>query len=54
MGRITSQSKVICASNTSSLYALPLCDSTKPQVNLQSSKRILQMLHTEMRWEYAD
>lgn len=54
MGRITSQSKVICASNTSLLYALPLCDSTKLQVNLQSSKRILQMLHTEMRWENAD
>ena len=54
MERITSQSKVICASKTSSLYALPLCESTKPQMNLQSSERILQTLNTKMRWGNAD
>lgn len=42
MGRNTSQSKVICASNTFSLYALALIDSMRPPVNLQS-------LNTEVR-----
>lgn len=49
MGRITSQSKVICASNTFSLYALAVPDSTKPPVNLQRIERILQTLNTEVR-----
>ena len=50
MGRKTSQSKVICASNTFSLYALPLADSTKLQVNLQSLESFLQMLNTVARY----
>ena len=50
MERKTSQSKVICASNTFSLYALPLADSTKPQVNLQSLESFLQILNTVARY----
>ena len=49
MGRKASQSKVICASNTFSLYALAVPDSTKPPVNLQRIERILQTLNTEVR-----
>ena len=49
MGRITSQSKVICALTTFSIYALALSDSTKPPVNLQRVERILQTLNTEVR-----
>ncbi len=46
MERKLSQSKVICAFNVFSLYALRLCDSTEPLMNLQSLesfyKRLIQ------------
>ena len=48
-----SQSKVICASDVFSLYALLFCDSTEPQMNLQSLESFLQTLNTEMRCRYA-
>ena len=54
MKRNSAQSKVICAPNTFSLYALTICDSTKPLVNLQSLERFLQIRNTEMRCSYAD
>lgn len=48
-----SQSRILCALNTFSLYALRFLESTEARLNLQSLERILQMLKIDTRCAYA-